>query len=277
MKYLVLAFLVVGIAIGAYVGCGPRVGVAKDKAIEQIDKLLGPLNVAQKDVEQKYDELKKASSEVRNKRIEAEVRLKALNAKQSDLEKNKAKIVADLSKLKDMLSEAESSGSVKRGDKEISVEQLKSLADQTARRFRSVKDSLTKNNVITAAWTKNLSVLKKQDDTSADQLKKLENQLDEIRSKKSALDAMKEAASIAGPSTSISDKFDELTKGVDELLVNIDTEFAIEEAKIDERMAEMQEASDLTLDELLDDQTDVSSTISELDEILNSEKNEGGK
>ncbi|MDB4539805.1 hypothetical protein N9231_05235, partial [Saprospiraceae bacterium] len=86
--------------------------------------------------------------------------------------------------------------------------------------------------------------------------------------KKSALDAMKEAATIAGPGASISDKFNELTADVDELLVNIDTELKIEETKIDERIAEVQTDNLVTLEELLDDKTDISSTMSEIDKLL---------
>ncbi len=80
---------------------------------------------------------------------------------------------------------------------------------------------------------------------------------------------MKEAATIAGPGASISDKFNELTADVDELLVNIDTEWAIEEAKLDERIADVQTDSLVTLEELLDDKTDISSTMSEIDKLLN--------
>ncbi len=52
-----LLLLLVFIGVGLYVGCGPRVGVAKDAAIKKIDDLLGPLNVKQKEVEMAYDEL----------------------------------------------------------------------------------------------------------------------------------------------------------------------------------------------------------------------------
>jgi hypothetical protein len=172
-----------------------------------------------------------------------------------------------------MLSDAESTGSIERNGKEISIEQLKSLADGIVKQIKLLKDQVVKNDVIAAAWAKNLEILKKNDDTSKAQLAKLENQLDQIRSKKSALDAMKEAATIAGPGASISDKFNELTADVDELLVNIDTEWAIEEAKLDERIADVQADSLVTLEELLDDKTDISTTMSEIDKLLNEDEN----
>lgn len=263
-----LLILVAFVCVGLYIGCGPRAGVAKDAAIKKIDELLGPLNVKQKEVEMAYADVKKASAGLRDKRIEAQVRLKSLNEKQEVYVSDQKKLMSDLAKLKQMLSDAESTGSIERNGKEISIEQLKSLADGIVKQIKLLKDKTKNNDVISAAWAKNLEILKKNDETSKAQLAQLENQLDQIRSKKSALDAMKEAATIAGPGASISDKFNELTADVDELLVNIDTELKIEETKIDERIAEVQTDNLVTLEELLDDKTDISSTMSEIDKLL---------
>jgi hypothetical protein len=267
-----LLILVAFICVGLYIGCGPRAGVAKDAALKKIDELLGPLNVKQKEVEVAYANLKEATAGLRDKRIEAQVRVKSLNEKKAVDENVEAKLISDLGKLKQMLTDAESTGSIERNGKEISIEQLKSLADGIVKQIKLLKDKIKNNDVIAAAWAKNLEILKKNDDTSKAQLTQLENQLDQIRSKKSALDAMKEAATIAGPGASISDKFNELTADVDELLVNIDTKLKIEETKIDERIAEVQTDNLLTLEELLDDKTDISTTMSEIDKLLD----EGG-
>ena len=268
-----LLILIAFVCVGLYIGCGPRAGVAKDAAIKKIDELLGPLNVKQKEVEMAYADVKKASAGLRDKRIEAQVRLKSLNEKKDVYESDESKLLSDLAKLKGMLSDAEATGSIERNGKEISIEQLKSLADGIVKQIKLLKDKIKNNDVISAAWAKNLEILKKNDDTSKAQLTQLENQLDQIRSKKSALDAMKEAATIAGPGASISDKFNELTADVDELLVNIDTELKIEETKIDERIAEVQTDNLVTLEELLDDKTDISSTMSEIDKLLGEDDN----
>ncbi len=275
-KHLTLGLVIAGIALVTYIGCdgaNARVGVAKDAAIKKIDDLLGPLNVKQKEVENAYAELKEASSGLRDKRIEAQVRLKSLTNKKSEMDTEKAKLLADLGKLKQYLSDAEATGAIKIGEKEVSIEQLKNLADGTIKKMQSLNDRVAKNEIIASAWAKNLDLLKKNDDTSAAQLSKLEGQLDQIRSKKSALDAMKEAATIAGPGASISDKFNDLTESVDELLVNLDTEWEIEKVKLDERIAEVEAESSLSLDDLLNDKTDISTTMGELDKILKAEGN----
>jgi len=271
-KYLLLGLIIVGVALTAYIGCdgaGARMGVAADKAIDKIDTLLGKIDVEQKKVENAFAELKDASSGIRDKRIEAQVKLTALTEEKAEIETTDGKLKADLNSLKEMLGEAESTGSIKRGDKEISIAQLKSLADSAIKRLKSNKDRITKNEVISAAWAKNLDLLKKNEDTSAAQLKKLGNQLDEIRSKKSALDAMKEAATIAGPGASISDKFNDLTESVDELILSVDTEWEIEKVKLDDRIAEVEQESPISLDELLHtDNDDVTGTISEIEAAL---------
>ena len=91
--------------------------------------------------------------------------------------------------------------------------------------------------------------MKSNVDVSEKQLKKLDDQIEEIKAKKSALDAMKEASTIAGSEASISDKFDDLTKDVDNLLTEVDVKIAVETEKVDDRMAT--EGSDVTLDEIL--------------------------
>ncbi len=109
------------------------------------------------------------------------MRLKSLNEKKANFENDQQKLISDLAKLKQMLSDAESTGSIERNGKEISIEQLKSLADGIVKQIKLLKDQVVKNDVIAAAWAKNLEILKKNDDTSKTQLAKLENQLDQIQ------------------------------------------------------------------------------------------------
>ena len=274
-KYVIVGFVLVAIGVATYIGCDgakARVGVAQDKAIARIDELLGPLNVQQKKVEQAYEELEGHTAQLREKRIEAEVRLKAYTVKHDELTAKKEKLLGNLTKLKGYLNDAADSGSVEVSGNTVTTEQLKALADEAVKQVKLVKDQQTKNAMISNAWAKNLDLLKKNESTSQTQLAKLDGQLDMIRSKKSALDGMREAATIAGPTESISDKFNDLTEEVEELLINIDTEFKIEEAKLDERIAELSEDVTLNVEELLGgDKTDVSGTLSDIDKLLEEE------
>jgi len=268
---LLLLVAVVVIAIASYGGCGPRFGVAKDAAMKKVDEFLGELNVRQKEVEQALASIKKDVAGLREKRIEAQVRVKSMQQKKDDLQANREQLVDNLGKLKALLDEAESTGSVTKNGKEVSLEQLKKVADDTVKDLKSVKEQIVNNDVIASAWAKNLEMLKNNDETSQVQLKKLETQLEGILAKKSALDAMKEAASIVGPGVSLSDKFNDLTKGVDELLVKVDTKWQLEQEKLNDRIAEVEASSIPTIDELFNVKTDISSTKSEIDKLLEAE------
>ena len=78
---------------------------------------------------------------------------------------------------------------------------------------------------------------------------------------------MKEASSIVAPGVSLSDKFDELTSDVDDLLLDVDVQLETEMEKIDERAAKVNAPTE-SLDELLNNKTDTSSTMSDIDALL---------
>ena len=269
-RNLFLAVLAIGlIATVGFVGCGPRVQVAKDKVIAQIDEILGKLNVKLAKVEQAYESVSTATDGLREKRIDASVRLKKLQEEATDLEAEKTKLLDDLKDVKPLLKEAsESSGKIERNGREISVDELKGFADGKVKRIKAINDQLnTRIKTLTDAYAKSLNAIKQNEETSVAQLAKLTDQIDEIKRKKSALDAMKEASSIVAPGVSLSDKFDELTSDVDDLLLDVDVQLETEMEKIDERAAKVNAPTE-SLDELLNNKTDTSSTMSDIDALL---------
>jgi chromosome segregation ATPase len=271
-RFLGLCLLVVAIAIGAYVGCGPRMGVAKDKVIAKIDEMLGKLDVKLKKVEMAYADVESSTEGLRESRIKARLNLEKLQADAKKLEDEKAKLLAELTKVFPLLKAAQESGSTEYNGKVIPLDKLNDFAVIKKNRLKSINDQLDNSiKTLTNAYAKNLEAIKKNEDTSKSQLAQLTNQIDEIKSKKSALDAMKEASSIVAPGVSLSDKFEELTKDVDDLLVDVDVQMQTEMEKIDERAAEL-ETSTTSLEELLNDKTDASGTLSDIEAML---KNEG--
>lgn len=272
-KYAVIGLVLIAVAVVVYNGCdgvSDRVGVAKDKAIAEIDKLLGEINVQQKAVQRKYDEIESMMATVREKHIEAQIRVKRMQEKMDELTATKAKHKANLAKLQGYLKQAQES-EAKSADvngKQVSVDELKAMAERTIGEYKAAKNSLSQIKPIADAWAKNFQVLSKQRGIGDDQLKKLNGQLDQIAAKKAALDGMREAATIAGPAESISDKFNELTSEVEELMIDIDTKFEIEEMKLDERAAKLASEVPVDIDELLGNKSDASGTISEIDSLL---------
>ena len=268
-RFIGLCLLVVAIAIGAYVGCGPRMGVAKDRVIAKIDEMLGKLDVKLKKVEMAYADVESSTEGLRESRIKAKVNLEKLQADAKKLEDEKGKLIGELKKVLPLLKDAQESGSTDYNGTTITLEKLKGFADVKKNRLTSINDQLgNRIKTLTNAYAKSLEAIKKNENTSKSQLAQLTNQIDEIKSKKSALDAMKEASSIVAPGVSLSDKFDELTKDVDDLLVDVDVQMQTEMEKIDERAAEL-DSSTTSLEELLNDKTDASGTVSDIEALLN--------
>lgn len=269
LRYLFAGLLIVAIVIGAYVGCGPRMAVAGKKMLDQIDSVLGKLNVKLEEVEQAHAKLTSDTQAMRESLIRTKYKVEKLNTEQSMLEGKVTSYKKDLGRIRDLMKSASEDGTVTTdAGKKVSVKELEVLAKSTLKKLKAAQTTLdTRIKTLTDAYTKSLAVLNNNVEVSQQQLKKLDNQIDEIKAKKSALDAMKEASTIAGTEASISDKFDDLTKNVDDLLTEVDVKIAVETEKVDERMASAE--SEITLDEVLGaSSSSTDETLSEIDAIL---------
>ena len=265
-RFLFAALLVVAIAVGSYVGCGPRMAVAGKKVLDQIDSVLGKLNVQLEKVEQAHAELAEKTASMRKERIKAQVNVDKFANEKTELDAKISSYKGDLGRLRDLMKEASASGSVMVKDKEITVGKLEILAQSTIKKMKAAERALVRNKTLSDAWSKSLAVLVNNADISQKQLKKLDDQIDEIKAKKSALDAMKEASAITGSEASISDKFNDLTKDVDNLLTEVDIEMLTEAEKVEERM--LTQESDVSLDDIIGADSSTDDTLSEIDAIL---------
>ena len=270
-KYLLLGLLIFGIAIGTYIGCGPRSQVAKNKVIGQIDKVLGELNVKRQTVENSYENAQEAYQKLRDKRLEAEVLKQRFEREIVALEGNQAGIRTNLEKLKPLLEEAQAKGQVEKNGVVRTVEQLKLIADESINELKRNQEQLAHKKKMATISEKNFAVLSANEATSKKQLTQLKDDIASIDSKREMLDSMKTDASLlSGEGTSISDEFDKLSKEVDDLMLKVDTQVAIEEAKLEDRIADI-ESAPLSVDDLFKDDTDVSGTLSNIDDVLKSD------
>ena len=180
-------------------------------------------------------------------------------------------IDANLKKLQPMLEAAKDSGSftAESSEKEISLETLKNIADTELKKRKAIKRKLEgKLSTLLAAYTKNLDFLSKQATLADKELKNLDEKIADIDAQMDSIAAVKEASLLAGPGESIADQFEDLNKKTDALLGEVKVEMRIEDAKIDDRIAEM-DSEDVSIEDLLKDDTDISGTLSEIDAILN--------
>ena len=266
LRYLFVVLLLVTVAGAAYVGCGPRAAVAGKKVLAEIDKVLGKLNVQLEKVEQAHSQLSKDTENMRKEQIRAQVNLDRFTESKTGLEAKVASYKKDLGRLNDFMNDAKSTGTVEINGNQVSADKLEILAQSTIKKLKATQRELDRNNTLSDAWSKSLVVLKNNFKTSESQLTKLDDQIEEIKAKKSALDTMKEASTIAGNEASISDKFSDLTADVDDLLTEVNIEMLVETEKVEERMASQE--ADVSLDEILGSDSTTDATQAEIDAIL---------
>lgn len=281
MRNLMIALaLIAVIGVGAYIGCdgaAARVGVAKDKVIKQIDKVLGELKVKRKEVQIAYDRVSEASAGLREKRIEAQILMDRFNKDIKEMQSEQAANMKNLEKLKPLLAESESSGSVEKNGKTITSAELTKLAEATMKKMERTQTKLSHKKKMAGVFEKNLAILSSNEKTSKTQLAQLKEDIEEIDAKQEMLDSMKTDASlVAGQGTSINEEFDSLSKQVDELMNKVDTKVAIETAELEDRIDDISEAP-ADIDDLFKDDSDVGGTLSKLDKWLESSDSPDGE
>ncbi len=259
-KFIVAAVLLAALVIGlSMAGCGPRAGVAADKIMDKIDKVLGELDVKQKDIQIKYAELEKATEAVRDQRIETQVRLERIEIEKTGYEAAKAKIENNLKELMPRIEEAKQSEDktyVNDNDKAFTLEQLATLADSMMNEHSQIESQLTSRvKTLYDVLSRNMTLLTNQEKVATDNLKQLKLRLEEINQKKAAIDAIKEASEFAGPSTSINEKFDALNKDVEDLLTDMEVTYRKEEIEISDVMNQAG-ATSIEMDDVLEGSAD---------------------
>ena len=85
LRYLIAGLFILATVVIAYVGCGPRAQVAGKKMLDQIDGILGKLDVQLAKVESAYTKVKEDTAKLREERIRAQVNLDSLNKKRDEL------------------------------------------------------------------------------------------------------------------------------------------------------------------------------------------------
>lgn len=269
LRNVVLGGLLIALVVGAYVGCGPRARVAKDKIINQIDKVLGELNVKRAEVQIALEKVQAAKDKMLESRIETQATRNRFADDVAKLEKNGTRLKSDLERLKPLLEEAKSAGSDGTvGDKKVPVAKVTSLATRLVKDLKRNKEMLAHKQRMLGVMEKNLEKLVLSEKTNKAQLTKIKDDLEEIDAKKAMLDSMKTDASLVSEGSSLNDEFEKLSKGVDELMMKVDTQVSIEEAKLDDRISDMESESSSSVDDLLGEGDNVDELLNDLNSVL---------
>lgn len=269
LRYLFATMLVCSVIVGSYAGCGARVQVAGKQVLKKIDELLGEMNVQLQKVENRRDELTQQTDAIKKKLYVTEAKLEQMKSQQEARDAEAASLKSDLTQLKDYLNDAKSEGEIEIKGQTVSKERLIGWATDKAKALKRVNSRSESKSKLITIHEKNLALYKNQVNVSKEGLEKLNEQIEEIKAKKETLDDTRRASLLDGKTVSINDEFDSLTKDVEDLLVNVDASVKLENDKLEERIADAEAAAgSASLDELLDDKSDVDKALSEIDDLL---------
>ena len=277
-KYAVIvAVLVVGaIIIGNMGGCGgvqDRVGVVADKALKEIDKLIGNLDVQRKTVERKLNDVQVATRNVGEEYVRFEVKYKRAVDKQEKLAADKAAVKSNLEKLKGLLGEAAESGAVTRNGQEVTTAKLNTMAAEQLQQYKLINTQSKQAETTVALLKQNVDMLAKQKSTSEQQLTKLSSMIEKIDGQIEILKAQRTAESISSPSTDINTGFEELEASVDKLSEDLEVQIAVTDEKLEARLQALDSelGNQTDIDAILNEKDDTSTTISDIDKALSGE------
>jgi chromosome segregation ATPase len=266
MKNLILLLLGVALIGGVFyfAGCGPRMGVIADKAINAIDEALGKLNVKQKDIELKQASLRKDLDGVREKRISLEVRLEQMEKKRKGMETEVEATKAKLAKIQEILNSfTEGQESIERNGTTYTRAEVQKMANSLVATHKSLTGEMAQAlNTSVEAMKRSYQVLKDQESAGQDMMGKLDSKIAEIKGKKEAIDALKSTSIVTGD-TSIMTKISDLSKQIDDMDVDVETALRLEDEKLKDIVSQTK-----SVDDLLAEPNDMSSTMSEIDAIL---------
>ena len=271
-KYVFIGAILVGAAVLISNGCGgvkDRVGVVADKALKQIDDMIGGLDIKRKEVERKHNEVQKATAQVGEHYVRYNVQLKHALAKQEEFASEKKNIKAKLMTLKELLEKAEETGSTTFNGREVTKDLLNQRATSLLKKLKPTSTKSKSADKTVASLQKKVNTLAKQKEVSNQQLTKLTGMIETIDDQIDTLKAQRDAESIISPGKDINTGFEDLEASVKKLDEELKVQIAISDEKLDARIAELDSSLNAESDDLFfENKDDVSSTLSDIDKAL---------
>jgi len=268
LRYLFATMLICSVVVGSYTGCGPRVQVAGKQILDKIDSLLGEMNLQLQKVESKRSEIAEKTDSVKKKLYITEARIEQMNEAQKFRDTEAAKIKSQLAQLKGFLSDAKENGEVEIKGQTYTVERLIGKATDKTKALKSINTRTENNARLLAVHKKNLSLYETQIKVAKASLGKLDVQIEEIKTRKEALDNNRRATLLDGKSASITEDIETLQKDVDDLFVNVDANLRLENEKLEEQLAAAESGAGTSDDDLFETESDFEKTMSEIEAAI---------
>jgi chromosome segregation ATPase len=210
-------------------GCEARTQVAKQKALAQIDSLLGTIDVKRKEIELSVDALKDGLGGLRKAKITAQVKLDQLDRKAKPVEERLSTIDGTLKTLRDHLK---SGTVVEIAGRSYSPDELKVMAQQVIAERKGAAEQLNGLRDSQVRLKKVVSTLERKQQDYEQKLSAIENRVAVIDASRIALTALKEAGeAMDGGDQGLARSVEKLEQKVTDLYAEVETELIFEDSK----------------------------------------------
>jgi chromosome segregation ATPase len=248
-------------------GCGPRAEVAKKRALERVDDLLGKMDVQRQEIDDGIKATKRAFEGVRKARIKAQVKCDQLDEKVKPFEERVAQCDQALARLRDLLKAgkpAEVAG------KTYSVSDLSDMAGKVIEERKNEEAQINGFKATRERMQKVVADLTKTQKTLEARLGSLQAQVAKLDAEMAAAKAMKEAsASMGDGDASLAANLDSLEEQVASLSADVGAELKGQEEKFQVARAD-KAISDV--DAFIRDSQRPTDRVAEIDKILGAAK-----
>jgi septal ring factor EnvC (AmiA/AmiB activator) len=222
-----------GVLLCAGPGCSnemmARVSVAKDKALQQIDKMLGELDVKRKEVALSLQSLKAAVAGMGKARIKSQVKMEQLEQKAQASRDQIAQADASLAKLRTYL---QANQPVEINGKTYTLEALNRMAVQIIDVRKGYASQIAGLEKSQEALRKVALTMERNQQDYQKKINALESQLTEIDSQMVAIRTMREASSAMGDgNATLAENVSQLEDKVADLLAGTRAELSTEGSK----------------------------------------------
>jgi len=245
------------------IGCEARIEVAKERVKEQIDSLLGSMDVKRQEIEISVNGMKEGINNLRKAKIKVQVSNEQIQREAKPLEE---KMVNTDSALKTLRGHLEAAKPVEIAGKTYNQEELKDLADRILRSRKVYVGQLDGFHGAETRLNKVATTLERKQQDLQMHLADIEGQLVVLDSNRIALEAMQKSAEAIGENdASLAQSLDHLQKKVNALYVEIEVGLRTEDARWAEDLATTEIDATQSLVAKIQNPHD---TITEIDQIL---------
>jgi phage shock protein A len=228
MKRALTAMLacLVGVPLVIMYGCGPRGEVAKKNVLNQIDNMLGKIDVQKAEIDAGIKSAKQAADGVRRAKYKAQANLDQLDEKVRPFQDKLAKCDETLAKLRDLIK-ADMPADI--AGKTYSVAELKEMAGKVLQSRSEALDQIKGFDAARANMRNVVATITKQQQELEGRIAKFQAANTKLEAEMAAAKAMKQAsASMGDAGSSLHDNLDELDKKIATLSADVKGELAVE-------------------------------------------------